>query len=251
MPTISIITPVHPSVPDYLKDAYESLVAQELPSGWQWEWIVQQDGQDGAIASLVPEDPRISYGTGRAGGPGVARTLALARATGQYVKVLDADDQLPAGTLARDIAILDQDADIGWTSSRVLDLLPDGSTVGFDFDPPAGPIQRARRTPPLARPRPPRPGAPCDPVHAPAIAADARRLEGATSLRGHRIAARAQRGQHRLLHPGRRAGVPQMAGPGSTAAAAHVDPAERVARMTIIESRAEALLAYRKQISAT
>lgn len=37
----------------------------------------------------------------------------------------------------------------------------------------------------------------------------------------------------------------------STAAAAHVDPAERVARMTIIESRAEALLAYRKQISAT
>lgn len=27
--------------------------------------------------------------------------------------------------------------------SRNVDLMPDGSTVGFDFDPPAGPIQRA------------------------------------------------------------------------------------------------------------
>jgi hypothetical protein len=49
--------------------------------------------------------------------------------------VLDADDQLTPGALARDIEVLSKYADIGWTTSRVVDLLPDGSTVGFDADP--------------------------------------------------------------------------------------------------------------------
>jgi hypothetical protein len=49
--------------------------------------------------------------------------------------VLDADDQLTPGALARDIEVLSKYADIGRTTSRVVDLLPDGSTVGFDADP--------------------------------------------------------------------------------------------------------------------
>ncbi|WP_433419207.1 hypothetical protein ACQP1V_04885 [Microtetraspora malaysiensis] len=42
----------------------------------------------------------------------------------------------------RDIGVLAENEHIGWTTSRVLDLLPDGSTVGFDLDPPEGPIKR-------------------------------------------------------------------------------------------------------------
>ncbi len=39
------------------------------------------------------------------------------------------------------IEVLAKYADIGGTTSRVLDLLPDSSTVGFEADPPEGPIE--------------------------------------------------------------------------------------------------------------
>ncbi|WP_331461034.1 glycosyltransferase family 2 protein [Micromonospora tarapacensis] len=139
---VSVITPVHAPSIEYLAGAYDSLVKQDMPDGWDWQWLVQEDGQTGALAQVLPDDPRISIGGGRPGGPGVARTLALARVTGQYVKVLDADDQLTAGALARDIAAFDTHPHIGWTTSRVLDLMPDGSTVGWDKDPAGGPIAR-------------------------------------------------------------------------------------------------------------
>lgn len=136
---ISVITAAHPPTIPYLRDAYESLHRQALPAGWDWQWVVQEDGQSGQVAAALPEDPRISAGSGRAGGPGVARTMALARATGSLVKVLDADDQLLPGTLARDISVFTDHPDVGWTTSKALDLLPNGSTVAWDQDdPPAG-----------------------------------------------------------------------------------------------------------------
>jgi hypothetical protein len=57
------------------------------------------------------------------------------------MKVLDSDDQLAPGALSRDIVALSSHPDIGWTTARVLDLLPDGSTVGFDSDPAEGRIE--------------------------------------------------------------------------------------------------------------
>ena len=139
---VSVITPVHAPSVDYLADAYRSLAEQVMPDGWAWEWLVQEDGQTGLLDDVLPDDSRIKAGAGRAGGPGVARTLALARADGELVKVLDADDQLLPGALARDIDAFAQHPQVGWTTSRVLDLLPDGSTVGFENDPPEGPIAR-------------------------------------------------------------------------------------------------------------
>jgi glycosyltransferase involved in cell wall biosynthesis len=141
MPVISLITPVHAPAAQYLAAAHQSLVAQDLPAGWSWEWVIQQDGDDYELDD-VPVDERIRFSAGRRGGPGVARTLALARVTGSLVKVLDADDQLAPGALARDIDVLTQNPAIGWTTSRVLDLLPTGETVGFDADPPAGRLER-------------------------------------------------------------------------------------------------------------
>ncbi|MEW1866556.1 glycosyltransferase family 2 protein [Streptomyces sp. NPDC088194] len=139
---IDVITAVHaPSAP-YLADAYKSLCAQELPAGWEWHWVIQEDGRSDAVRPHVPDDPRVTFHQGRPGGPGVARTIALAYASGPYVKVLDADDQLTPGALARDLALLEADPNLGWATSRVLDLLPDGSTAGFDGDPADGPIAR-------------------------------------------------------------------------------------------------------------
>ncbi|MGK5638012.1 glycosyltransferase family 2 protein [Streptomyces sp. URMC 126] len=137
-----IITAIHAPAAPYLADAYKSLCAQELPDDWEWHWVIQEDGTSDAVAPHIPDDPRVTFKQGRPGGPGVARMMALAHADGKYVKVLDADDQLTPGALARDLAVLEGDPTLGWTTSRVLDLLPDGSTFGFDQDPDEGPIER-------------------------------------------------------------------------------------------------------------
>ncbi len=139
---VSVITPVHGPSARYLADAHASLTRQEMPPGWDWEWVVQEDGESGDVRPHVPDDPRVSFGQGRQGRAGMARTMALARARGDFVKVLDADDMLTPGALLRDITTLTGRDGIAWTTSRVLDLLPDGSTVGFDGDPPPGPIAR-------------------------------------------------------------------------------------------------------------
>ncbi|MGH7510939.1 MAG: glycosyltransferase family 2 protein [Gemmatimonadales bacterium] len=136
--TISVVTAVHAPGAQYLFEAYESLRTQELPAGWKWEWLVQEDGETGAIAAKLPtDDDRVKLGVGRPGGPGVARTSALSRATGTVVKTLDADDVLTPGALARDIAILEQMPNVHWTTSRALDLLPDGSTYSWAHADPA------------------------------------------------------------------------------------------------------------------
>ncbi|WP_245698435.1 glycosyltransferase family 2 protein [Streptomyces lydicamycinicus] len=139
---IIIVTAVHPPSAHFLPDAYRSLCQQELPEGWEWHWVIQEDGTSDAVAPHVPDDARVTFRQGRAGGPGVARTIALAHAEGEYLKVLDADDQLAPGALARDLAALEGDPSLGWATSRVLDLLPDGSTAGFPGDPEPGPIER-------------------------------------------------------------------------------------------------------------
>ncbi|MFU8871037.1 glycosyltransferase family 2 protein [Micromonospora sp. SL4-19] len=140
---ISVITPVHaPSIP-YLADSYESLRLQELPDGWDWQWLVQEDGRSGAVEAALPRDPRVLVGTGKPGGPAVARNMAMARSSGSLLRVLDADDQLTPGALAREIEALTSQPDIGWTTSSVLDLMPDGTTVGWQHaDPPGGTLRR-------------------------------------------------------------------------------------------------------------
>jgi glycosyltransferase involved in cell wall biosynthesis len=81
-------------------DAYESLCAQEMPDGWTWEWLVQEDGRSGEVAAALPDDSRVLSGTGKPGGPGTARNMAMARSSGDLLRVLDADDRLTPGALA-------------------------------------------------------------------------------------------------------------------------------------------------------
>ncbi|GEC10182.1 glycosyl transferase [Streptomyces spinoverrucosus] len=139
---VAIVTAVHPPSARFLPDAYASLCEQRLPEGWEWRWVIQEDGESEDVRPYVPDDARVTFRQGRRGGPGVARTIALAHADGEYVKVLDADDQLAPGVLARDLAVLEAEPGVGWVTSRVLDLLPDGSTAGFPGDPQDGPVER-------------------------------------------------------------------------------------------------------------
>ncbi|NYH54240.1 glycosyltransferase involved in cell wall biosynthesis [Nocardiopsis arvandica] len=139
---VSVVTAVHAPGAGFLPEAYRSLSGQVLPDGWDWQWVVQEDGETDAVGSRVPDDPRVSFGQGRAGRAGTARTMALSRTEGEFVRVLDADDQLTPGALARDIGALTRTPGVCWTTSRALDLMPDGSTTGFEGDPPEGPVER-------------------------------------------------------------------------------------------------------------
>jgi hypothetical protein len=138
---ISVITSVLGTKADYIGEAYDSLVAQELPAGWQWEWLVQQDGPEGVVP-LPPDDARISLRvSNRWGRQAMARNLALSRAQGDLIKVLDADDMLTPGALVRDIAVLIAEPNITWTLARSLNYLPDGTTTRFPANPDPGPIK--------------------------------------------------------------------------------------------------------------
>ncbi|NGO70273.1 glycosyltransferase [Streptomyces boncukensis] len=142
---IVVVTAVHPPSAPFLADAYRSLCEQELPVGWGWQWVIREDGETDEVRPHVPlDDERVTFEQGRQGGPGTARTMALAGAgaDGDLVRVLDSDDQLTPGSLGRDLAVFQREPGVGWTTSRVLDLLPDGSTAGFEGDPPEGPIER-------------------------------------------------------------------------------------------------------------
>lgn len=139
---VSIVTPAYKPVPEYVLDAYNSLCVQKLPEGWEWEWIIQQDGCDNDALSALPSDSRINIAAGRRAGEATSRTLCLARATGELIKVLDADDQLTPGALDREINVFSSNPEIGWTTTKVLDLLPDGTTVGFDWNPADGVVER-------------------------------------------------------------------------------------------------------------
>jgi glycosyl transferase family 2 len=238
---VSIITAVHAPGAEYLPDAYKSLTDQQLPTGWDWEWVVQEDGETDAVAPYIPDDHRISFGQGRAGRAAMARTMGLARARGQLIKVLDADDMLTLGSLARDITAL-ADAGIGWSTSRVLDLLPDGSTKGFDQDPPQGTVER---------------GAVLDhwksndyraQVHPATLCV---RRELLLALGGWMaLPASEDTGLLLALNAVSRGWFIEEAGllyrkwPGQvTSQAAHVHPGEREARMAVVEARARALAA--------
>ncbi|MFD5627078.1 MULTISPECIES: glycosyltransferase family 2 protein [unclassified Streptomyces] len=237
---VVVVTAVHGPSARFLPEAHRSLCEQELPRGWEWHWVIQEDGRTDAVAPHVPADERVTFRQGRSGGPGVARTIALAHAEGEYVKVLDADDRLTPGALARDLAVLEGDRTIGWATSRVLDLLPDGSTAGFPGDPDHGPIE---------------PGAVLDFWKANGFLAQVHpatlfvRRDLLLALGGWMaLPASEDTGLLLALNAVSRGWFSSDVGllyrkwPGqATGQASHVDPAEREARMAVVESRARAL----------
>ncbi len=241
---VSIITPVYPPAAAYLPEAYDSLIAQRLPRGWDWEWLVQEDGETDSVKELLPDDdPRVRLGTGRHGGPSVARNLALARACGSLVKVLDADDMLCPGALSRDIKILSENPNVAWTASRVIDLLTDGSIAGFEYDPPEGELigtdvlehwrqhdYRASVHPATLCMRRTHLLAVGGWMALPASEDTGLLISLSVVSTGYFIS---EAGLYYRKWPGQ-----------ATNQAAHTHPSERAARMKLIEDRAEALLSY-------
>ncbi len=59
---LSVVTAVKADRSDHLLALYESLKTQVLPPGWDWRWVLQEDGETGQPLAMLPDDPRISAG---------------------------------------------------------------------------------------------------------------------------------------------------------------------------------------------
>jgi teichuronic acid biosynthesis glycosyltransferase TuaG len=92
MPRVSVIIPAHNAAP-FLQQTIESVLEQTYRD---WEIIAVDDGSnDGTWELLQAGGPCVrSFRRERAGGPAVARNLALEHATGEFAVFLDADDLL-------------------------------------------------------------------------------------------------------------------------------------------------------------
>ena len=102
-PTISILVPVYDTAPRYLRLAVDSVLAQAYP---EWELILCDDGSTNAETAAALEEIaeldariRVRY-LGVNQGIAAATNAALAMARGEFVTMLDHDDEvLPAALL--------------------------------------------------------------------------------------------------------------------------------------------------------
>lgn len=138
---ISIITAAYAPLAQYFAETVDSVLSQELPHQWELEWLVQEDGTDPRLAAAVTGLPGVSYSANRVqAGIAMTRNLALTRATGDLVQVLDHDDVLLPGGLARLIPRFD-DPSIHWVVGQADDLMPDGTRRPYKSALPFGLIE--------------------------------------------------------------------------------------------------------------
>lgn len=107
---LSLLTALSPEHVNFLVDAWASIKIQALPPGWEVRWFVQEDGPESEARRIVEsfDSPMVHYGASRhRSGPAETRNLALAKAAGDVIMVLDADDMLTPGAIGRSIAALD------------------------------------------------------------------------------------------------------------------------------------------------
>jgi glycosyltransferase involved in cell wall biosynthesis len=138
-PRLSIITPVYNTDRRWLEACADSVVAQVYP---HWQWSIANDGSTnaGTLAALdgiAARDARIVVTHARAnGGISAASNLALSKADGDYVALMDSDDALLPHALFRLADALNgpgERPDVLYTDEDKLDL--DGQRCDVYFKP--------------------------------------------------------------------------------------------------------------------
>ena len=161
-PLVSVITPTKNRLA-LLTQALDSVRNQTLAA---WEHVVVDDGSDDGTAEMMAarssDDPRVLYITRQSekAGANVCRNLAIRAASAPYVVMLDSDDVLDPGCLARRVEVMQRNGDLDFAtfqtgiftetlgdSGRQLDdqLLGDDLTRFLYFEAPwiiTGPIWR-------------------------------------------------------------------------------------------------------------
>lgn len=116
-PLVSVVTPTKNRV-KLLPETLDSVAAQTMPD---WEHIVVDDGSDDGTSELMAAraaDPRVRYikrNCERAGA-NVCRNIGLRAASAPYVVMLDSDDVLGPGCLARRAEVMQRNADLDFAT---------------------------------------------------------------------------------------------------------------------------------------
>ncbi len=138
-PLVTIITPVYNTDPQWLDACADAVVAQVYP---HWQWSIGNDGSTkpgtlDALRRIAARDPRIIVtDAGKNGGIAAASNLALSRAQGDYVALMDSDDALLPHALFRMVEHLNTPggrADVLYSDEDKLDL--DGTRCEAYFKP--------------------------------------------------------------------------------------------------------------------
>jgi len=127
VPLLSVVTPTQAHNADHIGQLWRSLDGQVLPPGWDWEWLVQEDGPRPGVRELLPDDPRIRYDAlGVQLGGAATRNVAVARAAGDLVAGMDHDDWYEPGGLAELVRPLAEDPLLAWSCGQTRWENPDG-----------------------------------------------------------------------------------------------------------------------------
>jgi GT2 family glycosyltransferase len=125
-PLISVLLPAYNSKVGWLERALDSVLSQVYPN---WELCVCDDGSgEGRVRRVLSAyerlDPRVKvrYG-GENGGISAASNAALSMATGEFVALLDHDDELTPDALFEVVRLLQEhpDADFVYSDEDLLD----------------------------------------------------------------------------------------------------------------------------------
>jgi GT2 family glycosyltransferase len=129
-PTISLLMPVYDTAPSLLHAAVASVQGQAYP---EWELCVCDDGSTSLAAAAVLDeleglDPRIRVVRLRENnGIAAATNAALSLATGEFVAMLDHDDELRPGALLAVAELINARPDIDAVFTDQASLEEDGS----------------------------------------------------------------------------------------------------------------------------
>jgi glycosyltransferase involved in cell wall biosynthesis len=128
VPRVTVVVPARNAV-DYVEEALQSVVRQTFAD---WEVIVvDDDSSDATVAVASGVDPRVTVMKNPVrGGPAAARNLAIAKASGELLALLDADDQWLPSYLEHQVALFDAeqaiDGRVGIVACDAL-ILEDGA----------------------------------------------------------------------------------------------------------------------------
>jgi glycosyltransferase involved in cell wall biosynthesis len=134
-PLVSVIIPAYQAART-LGRALDSALNQDYPA---LEVIVADDGSTDdtrqVVEGYMARDPRVQYLWQANQGIGATRNNAVARARGEYLAMLDADDEWLPGKLQVQVDILQRYSSIGlvFTNSRHVDVLTGASQLFFDL----------------------------------------------------------------------------------------------------------------------
>ncbi len=137
-PLISVIMPMYKTSPEMIERAVESLLNQYYP---EWELCAVDDNSQSpelvsAMKTHAGKNNRIKFkildiNKGISG----ASNEALAMAAGEYVALLDHDDELTPDALFRMVEAINTDPSLDWLFSDECRKKPDGKLCDFFFKP--------------------------------------------------------------------------------------------------------------------